>query len=561
MAKQKVIIIGLDGGTYKFIDPLVKKGKLPNIANLIEQGTRADLRSTIPPLTPAAWVSFMTGKNPGKHGFFDFVKYNIKLHDHSFTPRPQDSAKDTNDNNELLNSSYYAGQTIFDILGRAGYKIASILMPLTFPPWPVNGYMVSGFPGPDFNNPSTYPEEWKKEIGPIFDRSAIAFNNEARLIEECKKLVEKATDITLDRLDKGDCDILAVVYSSIDFAEHHLWKYTIDDKSPYKEAISEIYAQVDRAIGRIISKADKNTSFVILSDHGFCACPQKYFNLNSWLSSEGYLTANKRGVLTRIGDYFLDYFRHKKVDLRAYTKKILAKAPSSVQQKASNAYYKSSRINWAKTKAFRFKMGPCEGITINLIDRQSNGIVFSGKQYDTLRDEIIERLKNLIDPATGINIVREIYKREDLYNGRFVEDIPDIVLVLDSGYMGGLEIDGSIVQPVSKESRDLLSGVHDMDGILIFNGPKYKEKSDIGTTNMVDITPTILFDLGLPISEDMDGKVLQSAFKEPFASQPVMFDKSSAGNNSTNAGDANKEISKQEKEEIEKSLKGLGYLG
>ncbi|HDZ86979.1 MAG TPA: hypothetical protein ENH57_04735, partial [Actinobacteria bacterium] len=213
MAKQKVIIIGLDGGTYKFIDPLVKKGKLPNIANLIEQGTRADLRSTIPPLTPAAWVTFLTGKNPGKHGFFDFVKYDIKLHDYGFTPRPQDSVKATTENNELMNSSHYAGQTIFDFLSRDGYKIASILMPLTFPPWPVNGYMVSGFPGPDFKNPPTYPEEWKKEIGPIFDISAITFNNEKKLIEECKKLVEKATDIMLDRLDKGDCDILALVYS------------------------------------------------------------------------------------------------------------------------------------------------------------------------------------------------------------------------------------------------------------------------------------------------------------------------------------------------------------
>jgi len=486
VAKQKVIIIGLDGGTYKFIDPLVKKGKLPNIANLIEQGTRADLRSTIPPLTPAAWVTFLTGKNPGKHGFFDFVKYDIKLHDYGFTPRPQDSVKATTENNELMNSSHYAGQTIFDFLSRDGYKIASILMPLTFPPWPVNGYMVSGFPGPDFKNPPTYPEEWKKEIGPIFDISAITFNNEKKLIEECKKLVEKATDIMLDRLDKGDC----------------------------KDAISEIYALVDTAIGKIVAKADKNTSFVILSDHGFSACPQKYFNLNAWLSYERYLTANKRGVLTRLSDIFINYFRHKKGDIRTYAKKIMAKAPFAIRQKASSTYYKSSRINWAKTKAFRYKMGPCEGITINLVDRQGTGIVSSGEQYDALRDEI---------------------------------------------NMGGLEIDGPIVQPVSKESRDLLSGVHDLDGILVFNGPKYDEKSDIGTVNMVDVTPTILFDLGLPVSEDMDGQVLRSAFKEPFASQPVMFNKSNAGN--TNTGDGNNKISKQEKDEIEKSLKGLGYLG
>jgi len=70
--KIKLVIIGIDGGTYSIIDPLIEKGALPNLRRLIKSGVKGILKSTYPPLTAPAWVSFMTGENPGKHGFFDF---------------------------------------------------------------------------------------------------------------------------------------------------------------------------------------------------------------------------------------------------------------------------------------------------------------------------------------------------------------------------------------------------------------------------------------------------------------------------------------------------------
>ncbi|MEO0295367.1 MAG: alkaline phosphatase family protein, partial [candidate division WOR-3 bacterium] len=76
---NKVCVIGIDGATFKIIDPLCKKGKLKAISNLIKEGKKYELETTIPPLTPSAWSSFMTGKNPGKHGILDFFELDDKL--------------------------------------------------------------------------------------------------------------------------------------------------------------------------------------------------------------------------------------------------------------------------------------------------------------------------------------------------------------------------------------------------------------------------------------------------------------------------------------------------
>ena len=69
---NRIFLLGWDGATFDLIRPWVAQGKLPNIARLMETGVHGPLRSTIPPWTFPAWTSFMTGKNPGKHGIFDF---------------------------------------------------------------------------------------------------------------------------------------------------------------------------------------------------------------------------------------------------------------------------------------------------------------------------------------------------------------------------------------------------------------------------------------------------------------------------------------------------------
>ncbi len=103
---HRVLLIGLDGATFDILTPMMDQGRMPHLRELIDGGASGTLMSTIPPITPAAWTTFMTGKGPGRHGILDFERYNAKTNELSF------------------NSTYEIKQrTIWQILGDAGFRV------------------------------------------------------------------------------------------------------------------------------------------------------------------------------------------------------------------------------------------------------------------------------------------------------------------------------------------------------------------------------------------------------------------------------------------------------
>lgn len=105
------IIIGLDGATFDLIKPLVKEGRLPTLKRFLENGTNGVLLSTHQSNSPQAWTSFMTGKNAGKHGIFDFVEPVPNSYDVRF-----------------INASYRNGKTLWRIVSDAGGGKQLLLM-------------------------------------------------------------------------------------------------------------------------------------------------------------------------------------------------------------------------------------------------------------------------------------------------------------------------------------------------------------------------------------------------------------------------------------------------
>ena len=128
---RKVICIGLDGATFDLIRPWLSKGKLPNIGRIIKDGVWGELESVIPPVSAPAWTSFMTGKNPGKHGIFGFKKEKQGTYEELFV------------NRKLIKS-----ETLWKCLSDVGKKVIVINVPLTYPPEEINGYLMSGMDTP-----------------------------------------------------------------------------------------------------------------------------------------------------------------------------------------------------------------------------------------------------------------------------------------------------------------------------------------------------------------------------------------------------------------------------
>src|SRR5436190_11679693 len=150
---KKLLVIGLDGASFNVLDPLIDKGDLPNLARLIAGGARAPLETTFPPITAVAWSSFMTGKNPGKHGIFEFVRLD------------KDAKREL-----AVNASFREGRAIWDLMSEAGKRVIVHNFPCTYPPHEINGLMIADFMTPrgrrDFTYPGALLSELEEKFGP-----------------------------------------------------------------------------------------------------------------------------------------------------------------------------------------------------------------------------------------------------------------------------------------------------------------------------------------------------------------------------------------------------------
>ena len=135
---EKILILGIDGGTWTVLRPAIEQGYMPFLQSLIETGASGVLESTIPAITPVAWGSFQTGMNPGENGVFDFYRWDKEI------------------KTQQLVSSQNLSMTIWDIAGRNGKKVGVVNVPMTYPVKPVNGYLVSGILTPSLKSEFTH---------------------------------------------------------------------------------------------------------------------------------------------------------------------------------------------------------------------------------------------------------------------------------------------------------------------------------------------------------------------------------------------------------------------
>src|SRR5689334_19557946 len=145
--KKRAVAIGIDGGSFRVLRPWIAEGHLPNFARLAAEGAVGTLTSTIPPLTPPAFVSSMTGKNPGKHNIYDFVRI------------PRDGYR-----RAVINATHIKGNKLWNVLNHYGRTAGIVHFPATYPPEKIDGFMVGGILTPKGVDSHTYPKELADEL-------------------------------------------------------------------------------------------------------------------------------------------------------------------------------------------------------------------------------------------------------------------------------------------------------------------------------------------------------------------------------------------------------------
>lgn len=527
----KVLVVGLDGASWNLIEPWISSDLLPNLKKLINHGTSGYLESTIPISTYPAWKCYSTGKNPGKLGAyfwfeFDLVKKKLKM----------------------TNSKSFKALEIWDYLGLKGFKSLIVNMPTTYPPKPIKGIMISGFNALDHQE-YTYPSELKKEllekfnyklnpsgtlrIEPGAPEVSIERDN---IIEEIFQIINTNFDVVNYLIKKNNFDFIHLTIFYIDHLQHYLWKY-LNTNHKYSNVLLEAWKLIDRKLGNIITNLNDSgpSHIIIMSDHGFDRL-KGIFQFNKWLQKQDFLKMKRYNIDITL---FFDIFRlNQKKALKIYNnrlaKNLIKLVPSNILQKIWFSLKKSgksasfpnfiNKIDWNKTKTIMIG----EGIVLisNIIKKDKD-------EYDKFRDMLINKIKLIKDPKNGHKIVKEVFKGEDIYLNAKNEKIPDILIIPENGY--ALHLDLSDKSYISDEelwiydNKDGFCADHTLYGIFIANGPSIKSNHRTSNAKIYDLAPTILHIFGLPIPNDMDGRVLTEIFEpdsEPAKRKPVYVDPS-----------------------------------
>jgi predicted AlkP superfamily phosphohydrolase/phosphomutase len=501
------------------------EGRLPNLARVRERGAYMRCASVKPPVTYPAWTTCVTGVNPGKHGIFDFTE----MISGSYALR-------------FVNSTFRRAPALWNILSDAGKRVCVLGVPGTYPPEAVNGIMVAGFDSPvatAVERSSVYPasiyedvKDWRyadfqeHDIGPGWHGMALS-----RLLEG----IATKERIAVNLLQREPWDFFMIVFGEADTASHHFWLFHDPDSPRHRtgprDAIRRIYERLDAAVGSLVATAGDDIVVGICSDHGFGGAGDGVVHLNNWLAEHGYLRfAPQRGGI----------LKHAALSLVPPTfRGALFRRFGGMAARAESAS-RFSGIDWDNTRAWSDELNYFPSIRINLQGREPHGQV-APNDYTAFCKDLCASLEQW-------NVVRKAWRREELYDGPYVDRAPDIILdlALENGYSyscirsrGGAAFRRLAAEEHMGGKERGTTGVHRPYGVLFLSKPTVA-----GAATLQDIAPTILGELGVG-APPMDGTSLLAQPKRQEASDLTR---------------AQEVYSSEQEQHIEQRLRELGYF-
>ena len=510
MSDRKTVVFGLDGACFELIKPWLDAGALPTLAGLIDAGGQTALESCVPATTPPAWTSLTTGVNPGRHGVFGF--YGRRRGSYDTAP---------------VSDVDVRARRLWDYTTEADLTSLVVNVPVTHLPRGIDGALVPGYLSPD--PPSTYPDGLLADLGleeyRVYADSEAADVPEAQLRDEWLALTDSRLELTLALMERYEWDLLFVEFQKTDGAVH---------KFNNEANIRRIFERVDDCMASILAAVHEEPNVFVVSDHGIGQQKDWSVALNTWLVEQGYAETRvgstdkeswlaetttgtdeshdgKEASTGNIGRVFAGLSRlgvtkqrlERGLSAAGLYELATRLAPDGaggsfeeevVDKGASRAFYQSTGFSGVDT-----------GVTINADSFYDEGNV-SAAEYDAFRTELIEALRTLEGPD-GQRPFSSVQPRGAVYEGPAVEYAPDIVLEQAEEYViGSAQPRGQTFIPAEAGRID-----HTRDGLLVAAGPDIESGWDLARTlSIVDVTPTLLALLDVPLAERFDGEALTS---------------------------------------------------
>jgi predicted AlkP superfamily phosphohydrolase/phosphomutase len=483
---MRLLIIGIDGITWNIVDPLIAQGRLPNLARLIENGARGVSTAIEPALSPIIWTSIASGKLPEKHGvthFFDTAKSMRcrRLWDIFETSIPD---------------------------GASAPTIGLFSWPVTWPPRPINGFMVPSLFARDND---TWPPElrfvkdmegglrtgWRERVSLVTaamrhglrtstasQLAAYALAHKQGRYNELDRFIKQRTlklnvhlDVFEHLLQAYKPDLATFYMNQTDAFSHRFWRYyeperfndiTPKDVQRYGDVIPQAYEMADRAVGRILKHADPDTLIAVVSDHGFEATDAGADGQRFCGRARGEQVLKSLGLADQA-----TYVNHREW--------VMIKLSTKANERRDEIISLLEAYRVPELNAPLLKVNQDSTGEIAILVHADTEAHLDRVELDTLSVEFA----SLSNGSNGSSTISRL-------------------AFLD------------LVQP---EYDTRMSGVHEPDGIAIFNGPGVQAGTRVEQGSVLDVLPTLLALMGRPIGRDMDGKPLTQIIQPEFLAQ------------------------------------------
>lgn len=491
---MRVLVFGVDGLSFRVLKPMMQAGYLPNFQALARDGVESVLESRYPPFTPPAWTSIVTGVKPAKHGVYDFWEYDESGRDHLVTGRK-------------------AGKAIWNMLSDYGRRVLVLNVPLTYPPEPVNGIFVSGFPGARETSEFTYPRAFRDELFAHvpgyrvdLDKDALR-RSEHSHAEQSVLVTESRLALMRYLLQEKDWDFAFVVYRLADHLQHKRWP---EVTGLHPEEL-RYYQLVDQALGEAREAVGRDGHLFVVSDHGFQGT-RAIFSLNEYLYRSHWLHSERgqqRGRQMAEGLAKLTFKRMGIIyPVRVAKRRVMSVLPrkhhDNDRAKMRMAPYLTRAEQLAAGVSMPSWSGTAGGYSVLRMSKP-----YSSQQMADLRGELAE----LRDPETGQLLLDAIYPTEAFGDGPYAPDEECLLLLASDGFT----FTPVLGKPFLWEYESRIFGTHQKDGVLYAAGPMVKagaRSPEQTPFEIYDIAPTVLHTFGLPVPSGLDGRVMEEIFLE-----------------------------------------------
>ena len=551
---SRVFLLGWDGATWDILRPLMAEGRLPVLQSLMKKGVSGTLQSVFPPLSPVAWTTVMTGKNSGKHGIFEFLE-------HHHNPLQ----------GKVNSSRAIKSELVWETAGRYGKRTVAGGVPMSYPPRPINGFFVGDFLSPadsaDFSSDPAAFEAMKKSLGGKYRAWATVTHDgghEADALADLQSFLTEHLAAVEYMATHHEWDLFMYDLMATDRIQHELWhawqpshmKAKGRDLTKIRDGFIEFWESLDAGVGRILEKLGPETNVILMSDHGFGPI-EWYVNFNVWLLDEGFIKL-KNSLYVRQKHWFFRRGVTPEWIYKIMTKLGLAdqrvsrfqgKQDNFWDRLATSGFLSGKHIDWSQTLAYA--QGNFGQIFLNIKGRQPNGCV-EPADAPALLERIKERLLEIKHPETGEPLVERVIERDELYSGPLSHMGPDLTVVLkDWNYRTiGLHefTTHKTISPAFGPTGD-----HRMEGMIVGTGPAFEPGAEPQNASLLDIAPTVLHLLGVPVPEDMDGRVLTELLRPELCGELQKQEAVEAGVSAADYGEDDDAV-------IQQRLADLGYL-